>query len=62
MTGKGEIKEIEAKNAAATPVRLIYDLAGKRIAANRRKARATADYQALSELKTTYLMQIIEGE
>ena len=62
VTSKGEIKEIEAKNAAATPKPLNFDdWRAERIAANQRKAKAIAEFQALSELNGD-INAVLEGE
>ncbi len=61
-TNKNEINEIKAKNAAATPKPLNFeDWQAKRIAANQRKAKAIAEFQALSELNNDF-NAVIEGE
>ena len=62
VTSKGEIKDIKAKKAAATPKPLNFDdWRAERIAANQRKAKAIADYQAISELNGDF-NAVIEGE
>ena len=60
VTSKGEIKEIEAKNVAATPLNF-DDWRAERIAANQRKAKAIAEFQALSELNGD-INAVLEGE
>ena len=61
-TSKGEIDSIKAKNADATPTPLNFDnWQAERIEANRRKAKAIAEYQALSELNGDF-NAVLEGE
>jgi len=61
-TNKNEINEIKAKNAAETPKPLNFeDWQAKRIAANQRKVKAIAEFQALSELNNDF-NAVIEGE
>lgn len=62
ITNKGEIDAIKAKNNAATPKPLNFeDWQTERIAANKRKAKAIAEFQALSELNGDF-NAVIEGE
>ena len=61
-TGKAELNAVKAKNAAATPTPLNFDdWQAERIAANQRKAKAIAEFQALSELNGDF-NAVIEGE
>ena len=61
-TSQNEIDAIKAKNAAATPTPLNFeDWQAKRIAANQRKAKAIAEFQALRELNGD-INAILEGE
>lgn len=61
-TNKNEIDSIKAKNDAATPTPLNFDdWQAKRIAANQRKAKAIAEFQALSELNGD-INAMLEGE
>jgi hypothetical protein len=59
-TSKREIDAIKAKNAAATPLNF-DDWQAERIAANRRKAKAIAEFQALRELNGD-INAVLEGE
>ena len=61
-TSQNEIDAIKAKNAAATPKQLNFnDWQAERIAANQRKQRVIAEFQALSELNNDF-NAVIEGE
>jgi hypothetical protein len=59
-TSKDEIDEIKAKNATPTPLNF-DDWKAERFAANQRKQRVIAEFQALSELNNDF-NAVIEGE
>jgi hypothetical protein len=59
-TSKDEIDEIKAKNATPTPLNF-DDWKAERLAANQRKQRVIAEFQALSELNNDF-NAVIEGE
>lgn len=62
VSRKKAFNAVVAKNAAATPKPLNFeDWQAKRIAANQRKAKAIAEFQALSELNNDF-NAVIEGE
>lgn len=60
---KEKLSEIVAKNESAAPLNAINydDWLAKRIAANQRKQRVIAEFQALSELNNDF-NAVIEGE
>lgn len=60
VSRKKAFNAVVAKNVAATPLNF-DDWRAERIAANQRKAKAIADYQALSELNGDF-NAVIEGE
>ena len=60
VSNRKAFNKVVAKNATATP--LNYEQwQAERIAANKRKQKAIADYQALSELNNDF-NAVIEGE
>lgn len=61
-TGKAELSAVKAKNVNVCDKRINFDAwKAKRIAANQRKAKAIAEFQALSELNNDF-NAVIEGE
>ena len=61
-TSQNEIDSIKAKNNAATPKPLNFeDWQAERLAANQRKQRVIAEFQALSELNGD-INAVLEGE
>lgn len=60
VSRKKAFNAIVAKNVAVTPLNF-EDWQAKRIAANQRKAKVIAEFQALSELNNDF-NAVIEGE
>ncbi len=60
VSHKKAFNAVVAKNVAAKPLNF-DDWQAKRIAANQRKAKAIAEFQALSELNNDF-NAVIEGE